>query len=474
MTLVTTDLTALYGRQSLDRKNNAEAVARQIKAQHGLCNTNGWDNRREYVDNDASATKGGGRPDYERLMSDVVAGAVKRIVVFHLSRFWRNRQERAAGIEILRKHRVVLVCVEGPTIDCTTAYGRGMAAMLGEVDTLEVDLKSERQNLANEQRAEAGLPHAGAHRPFGYERDGVTLVPAEAKAIKAAYEQLLSGGSLRSIARQWNAAGLQGSQHARTGKAWTFTGVADVLKNPRNMGVRFYRDVEYPAVWPAIVPESVFRAVNALLTDPDRRPTGTYGVALLTGVAVCGVCGAHVHSGGGNLRGKNVAEGKRFRTYRCSAHTGKHIARKAEPIDQLVTDLVIGRLSAADASDLLAVNETVDVPALIAERSSIMERQRVLGAEFAEGELPAVTLRAATNRMNARLSELDGLIAEASGVSVLAPLVAAQDVAEAWEALDVDRQRAVINELMYVVIWPVGRGVRTFRPESVEIAWRHD
>lgn len=474
MALVTTDLTALYGRQSLDRKNNAEAVARQIKAQHGLCDTNGWDSRREYVDNDASATKGGGRPDYERLMADVVAGTVKRIVVFHLSRFWRNRKERAEGIEILRKHRVVLVCVEGPTIDCTTAYGRGMAAMLGEVDTLEVDLKGERQSLANEQRAEAGLPHAGAHRPFGYERDGVTLVPVEAEAIRSAYEQLLSGGSLRSIARQWNTAGLQGSQQARTGKGWTFTGVADVLKNPRNMGVRFYQGVEYLAVWPAIVSEGVFRAVHAILTDPDRRPTGTYGVALLTGVAACGVCGAHVHSGGGNLRGKNVAEGKRFRTYRCSANTGKHIVRKAEPIDQMVTDLVIGRLSAADASELLAMDDMPDVAALIAERSSIMERQRVLGAEFAEGELPAATLRTAAKRLSARLGELDALIAQASGVSVLAPLVSASDVTAAWEALDVDRQRAVINELMYVVIWPVGRGVRTFRPESVEIVWRHD
>lgn len=469
---MTTDLTALYGRQSLDRKNDAKAVARQLKKQHALCDANEWGDRREYIDNDASATKGP-RPDYERLMADVIADLIKRIVVFHLSRFWRNRKERAEGIEILRKHRVVLVCVEGPTIDCTTAYGRGMAAMLGEVDTLEVDLKGERQYLANEQRAEAGLPHAGAHRPFGYERDGVTLVPAEAEAIRSAYDQLLSGGSLRSIARQWNTAGLRGSQQARTGKGWTFTGVADVLKNPRNMGVRFYQGVEYAAVWPEIVSEGVFRAVHAILTDPDRRPTGTYGVALLSTVAVCGVCGAHVFSGGGHLRGKNAAEGKRYRTYTCSGRPCGHIRRKAEPIDQLVTDLVIGRLSAADASDLLVVDEKVDVPTLIAERASIVERQRLLGVEFAEGELPAATLRTATNRLSTRLSELDGQITQASGVSVLAPLVAAQDVIEAWEALDVDRQRAVINELMYVVILPVGRGVRTFRPESVVIVWRH-
>jgi site-specific DNA recombinase len=468
---VTPDITALYGRQSLDKKNDASAVARQLKAQHAVCDANAWGDRREYVDNDISATKGDRRPSYERVMLDVVAGIVKRIVVFHLSRFWRNRAERAAGIEILRKYRVVLVCVEGPTIDCTTAYGRGMAAMLGEVDTLEVELKGERQTLANEQRAEAGLPHPGSHRAFGYEPDGLTLVPVEAEAIKAAYEQLLSGGSLRSIARQWTEAGLRSAQQQRAGKtSWRYTSVSDVLKNPRNMGVRRYHGVEYPAQWPAIVSEDVYRAAYTILTDPDRRPTGTYGVALLSTVASCGVCGAHVFSGGGHMRGE-AARGMRYRTYTCSGRPCGHIRRKAEPIDQLVTDLVIGRLSAADAAGLLVAEDMPDVPALIAERASVLERQRTLGAEFAEGDLPAVTLRTATERLNARLRDLDALIAEASGVSVLAPLVTAQDVSAAWSALDLDRQRAVIRELMTVRIMPVGRGARTFRPESVEIVW---
>jgi site-specific DNA recombinase len=465
------DLTALYGRQSLDRKNNALAVARQLKAQHALCDGNGWANRREYVDNDASATKGP-RPDYQRLMADVAAGEVKRIVVFHLSRFWRNRQERAAGIEILRKHRVVLVCVEGPTIDCTTAYGRGMAAMLGEVDTLEVDLKGERQNLANEQRAEAGLPHAGGHRAVGYTPDGLALVEDEAAAIRAGYEQVLSGGSLRSIAKQWNDAGLNNDQQKRTGKGWRFTSVADVLKNARNAGLRAYQGEEYRAQWPAIVPEEVYRAAHVILTDPDRRPTGAYGTALLSTVALCGVCGSHVFSGGGHLRGKNAAEGKRYRSYTCAANPSRHVRRKAEPIDELVTNLVIGRLSAVDAADLLVVHDAPDVPALVAERTSILERQRQLGEEFADGTLPAATLRAATDRLTRRLDELNARIAEASRTSVLAPLVAAEDVEAAWRALHVDQQRAVIGELMTVRIMPVGRGARIFRPESVQIDWR--
>lgn len=472
---MTPDLTALYGRQSLDRKNDAQAVARQLKAQHALCDSSGWDDRREYVDNDLSATKGDPRPDYQRLLADVVAGIVKRIIVFHLSRFWRNRQERAAGIEILRRHRVVLVCVEGPTIDCTTAYGRGMAAMLGEVDTLEVDLKGERQNLANGQRAEDGLPHSGGHRAFGFERDGLTLAPAEADAIRSAYEQILSGGSLRSIARQWNEAGLKNSQQERTGKTWRFTSVADVLKNPRNMGVRLYQGVEYPAKWPAIVQEDVYRAVYAILTDPNRRPTGSYGTALLSTVALCGVCGSHVFSGGGHLRGKNVAEGKRYRTYTCAANPSRHIRRKAEPIDDLVERLVIGRLSAPDAVALFTSRNKDELPRLVSERAAIRERQRILAEQFSDGTMTPAMLKVASERLAAKLQQVDAQITEASRQSAIQPLVTSDDVTAAWNGLDVDRKRAVISELFEVVeLLPVGRGARIFRPESVRVEWRRD
>lgn len=469
------NLTALYGRQSLDRKNNAEAVARQIKSQHALCDANGWDDRREYVDNNLSATKGGPRPSYQQLMADVAAGLVKRIIVFHLSRFWRNRKERAEGIEILQKHRVVLVCVEGPTIDCTNAYGRGMAAMLGEVDTLEVDLKGERQNEANEDRAKDGLPHTGGPRAFGYERDGLTVVPAEAEAVREAYAQILSGGSLRSIAKQWTEADLLTDRQRKTGKTWRFTSVSDVLKNPRYAGIRNYHGVEYKAKWPALVTEDVYRAVCAILTDPNRRPTGSYGVALLSTVALCGVCGSHVFSGGGHLRGKNVGEGKRYRSYTCAANPSRHIRRKAEPIDDLVVSLVIGRLSAPDAVSLFTKRNEVDLPRLITERTAIGERQRVLAEQFADGSMTPAMVKTASERLARRLADIDSQITAASRQSALQPLVTGEDVGEVWARLDVDRQRAVISELFEVVeLLPVGRGTRIFRPESVRIEWRRD
>src|SRR5690349_16698750 len=98
---------------SLDRKHEEKGVANQCATCRALCDRSEWAERGEYVDNDLSATSGGPRPEYDRLLSDVQAGRIKRIVVFHLSRLWRNRRERAEGIEILRRHSVSVICVKG-------------------------------------------------------------------------------------------------------------------------------------------------------------------------------------------------------------------------------------------------------------------------------------------------------------------------------------------------------------------------
>ena len=62
-------------------------------------------------------------------------------------------------------------------------------------------------------------------------------------------------------------------------------------------------------------------------------------------------------------------------------------------------------------------------------------------------------------------------MAEAGRVDVLAPLIGAEDIASAWEALDLSKKRAVISMLATIVIYPPGRGRRIFDPETVGIEW---
>ena len=102
----------------------------------------------ERSDNDISATKGARRPGYAALLEDVRTARVDRVVVFHTSRLWRNRRERAEGIELFAKHRVSIVAAKGPSFDLSTGYGRGLAGLLGEFDTMESEVKGERVQRA--------------------------------------------------------------------------------------------------------------------------------------------------------------------------------------------------------------------------------------------------------------------------------------------------------------------------------------
>ncbi|ORL76405.1 hypothetical protein [Prescottella equi] len=80
--------------------------------------------------------------------------------------------------------------------------------------------------------------------------------------------------------------------------------------------------------------------------------------------------------------------------------------------------------------------------------------------------------RTVNERVRARLAEIETEMAAAGAGDLIAPILTGGDVAAAWAGLTVARRRAVIDTLAEVTIHSVGRGVRTFRPESVEIAWR--
>ncbi len=473
------DVTAIYGRLSEDRKHEKESVPAQLKLGAELCDRNGWSERREYRDDNNSATNGDFRPGYARLLEDIRAGVITRVVCLHLSRLLRNRRERLEAIELYGPKKVSIMCVKGPSFDLSSALGRAMFVMLGEIDTMEVEIKSERQVIANTTRAEQGLPHAGGPRRFGFEPDGVTLVPAEAEAIKAAYESIVSGGTLRSIANAWNSAELF-SGKAKWGKLaakrdeprkWMFSSVREVLRNPAYRGVRIYDGVEYPAAWEAIVTEDVWRAAEAVLTDPDRRPPAAYGTSLLSTVALCGVCGSTVYTGGG--RRSPGADG--YRIYRCAANTGKHIGRRADPIDELVERVAIGRLSRKDAIDLIASPQKgPDLRKLRAQRESLRQKAVELAEDWVEMGMTKAQFKAANDKLSEKLEKAEQALADAGKSSVLGPLIYAADVPAAWQALGLDQKRAAIRELMTVRIHPAGRGVRTFRPETVEIDWKED
>lgn len=95
-----------------------------------------------------------------------------------------------------------------------------------------------------------------------------------------------------------------------------------------------------------------------------------------------------------------------------------------------------------------------------------------MAADRALGRISRAQMLAATSRGNARLAEIADELAEAARESVLAPLIAAENVSQVWEALDLARKRAIIKTLMTITLRSPGKGARRgFDPATVQITW---
>ena len=412
------------------------------------------------ADNDLSAFTGRRRPGYEKIIAAAQRGEIDIILVFQLSRFWRNRVERAQGIKILSEARISIVATRGPSLDLSTAYGRAMAGMLGEFDTWESEVKGERQQLANEAAAVAGKARQGCPQPFGWQADRITADPAEGAAITSACAALLRGGSVTDIMRDWEARGVRPHQGAL---AWTRTSVRQILKNPRNAGISAYNSVEVArGEWEPLVDDVTFREVTRILGDRTRQwPKGF--TTLLGGLAWCR-CGNHV-GGSASAHGRLA--------YRCIQGTrgdrpGPHVQVIAASVDEAVTRLAIGRLSAPDAvTALVVIPAREDLAALRDEEAALCARLARLGELYAEGQIGEQDLITGRARGEQRVAEIRMQLTGHDADSVLAPLIAAQDTAAEWERLSTAQRRAAIDLLMTVTLYPSGRGARTFRHDVV-------
>lgn len=478
----------VYSRLSLDRGGEGLGVERQTADCRKLIEQREWTLvAPPFVDNDKSAAGRKPRPAFLALLDMIRRREVDAVVAWALDRLCRTARDRLALVEAAREAGVVIALVRGSDMDPTTPAGRLVIGVLGEVAQAEIDVKSDRQTRAHEQAAEQGRWVSG-RKPFGFETDGVTVIDEEAEAIRDGYAALLAGDSLRGIAAEWNRRGLTTGQapwkHTHLGERspWRADSVRRVLVNPRYAGLRAHKGEERgQAEWPEIVSEATYRAAKLLIEDENRHNggSGMDGRQLLTALALCGCtdCGLTVH-GGGASHGQPI--------YRCRSGTmqpgdraraapvpGPHVSRLAAPCDEFVTGVVLERLRRADAVELLIDSERPDIPALRDRATALRGRLDSMAAEFAgDPEVTAAEYRTMTKIVRGQLAEAEAALADAGRVDLLGALVTAPDVAEVWARMSQDRQRAVINTLMVVRLMPVGRGTRTFRPESVEIVWR--
>jgi site-specific DNA recombinase len=474
----------VYVRISDDREGRELGVQRQEEDSAKLAKLHGLRVYKVYRDNDigASTRSRKDRPAYREMLDDARSGRIRVILAYTSSRLTRRPLEHEELINLSEENGVRFLYVASPAFDLNTSAGRLVARILAAADAGEAENISERVRRAHLSKAEKGI-WRGGRRPFGYEADGVTVIPAEAALIRHCCSQLLAGQgqTLHSLTAEANAAKIPTS----TGGIWRPPALRAMLLRPRNAGLMTYQgEVAGVAQWESIVPEETWRAVCTLLTDPSRF-AGAVAVKrhLGSGLYQCGVCADGTTVRSSSTRGPGPKGGYNpVRAYRCRA--AGHLVRQAEPVDALVQRFVVARLLEPDAGDLVQPPGGVDLTALHEQAKATRVRMWELDDELDDGEITKADHRRRTARLSTRLEEIESTLASQATGSVLDGLAGNPDAARIWygqredgsDGLPLARRAAVISALASVSLLraPRGRMVNGsyFDPKSVEVTWK--
>lgn len=449
---------AIYSRVSRDDTGEGQSNERQEEACRLLCQMRGWEVTAIERDVSKSAyDPSAERPGWDQIKRLMESGDIDVVVVWKLDRVTR----RVAGLVDL-----ILLCEETSVsfattdgmLDLTSPTGKAVATILAAVAQMEVELKAERQKLANQQRRNDGQPWKSGWRSFGYTLDG-ELVPEEADLIRQAADDVLNGTPLREIVRRWKALGVSTPRSEKGADGWTHNGVRSILLNPKNAGYVTYKgEVIGDGNWKPIIERDTFALLTAKLTDPTRRTNGPgrKPATLLTGIATCGVCGDTI-MGRTNSKQEQVNGVRttvaRFPVYSCK---GYHVALKRDEVDRLVIDA----FAIATMTNLPGMVLSIPKPGQGVEVAQALEeetqRLRDLTSSFASGKVPLMVLEAGTAEIQERIDALEASIRSDSDYD---PRKLNGEALRRFAELDTDGRRAILRRVARVTVHPkAGKG----------------
>lgn len=436
---------ALYCRISRDRDERRAGVERQEQDCRRLAEREGLDVARVYIDNDASAFDGKARQAFGDMLVDAEAGLFDTLIAWHDDRLWRDVVEQTATFRLLASYGVHTVWASRryDTGSSDDQFSSGLMALVGWKSSADARRRLQRMH---QQRAEQGLPSGGGLRPFGYRPGGLELDDIEAALVAEAVDRILAGEGLMAVCRDFNARGITTSR----GNRWTTTTLRQMLIGWRIYGIRSHaRQPVGRAAWPAIVDPGLRDRVVRMLAKPPQRSTGRR--YLLTGVAVCGVCGA-------GLQGKR--QHKRSPKYFCPQ--GWCVLRDAALLEQWVTGQLLARLRRSQVTSRAGA-----VPDLLAQLAQRQEQLEELSRAFwVERAMSRDEWQAARQPLERQVEELRGRVSDAQADAAVASF------GGTWDGLPFDRRRAVLSALVdRVTVDRTSVKGNGFDPDAIEIRW---
>ena len=452
---------AIYCRISNDKEGEAQGVERQEQDCRALAERLGYDlpEHLVFVENDISASTRSRkpRPLYDQMIEAAKTGEIQAIIAYSTSRITRRVRELLDLIDLVERHGTKIHTLASGDLDLSTSAGRGLAITLSAWDAREAEEIGDRVKRAKAQAVEKGKWRGGP-RPYGFEYDGVTVRPEEAEVIRWATRNLLEGRSIRALVHELNERGVEST----SGKKWATSALREMVLRPRNAGListgqRSHGNFQIhgKAVWEALVPEEVWRALFDKLTNPDRATNG--GKSSLTwlgsGVYRCGVpdpetgapCGAPLRVA---RRGGTAASPEPPRWfYRCPDRA--HLAIAQPKLDAYVLAQVADLVR--DPRIIAALSpKGVDLEPDRQAVAVLRQRLRQTDLDYDNDLIDGQRHRVKTAKLNAEIAVIEKRMAEATQRGTSSPILTAVDPGDALLSAPIDIQRAVLATVVSV------------------------
>lgn len=454
----------VYCRLSYAEDGTEEKVDRQEADCRELGARLGWPISEAHIfkDNNRSAwRRNRKRPGWDSLLTAIEQGDIDAVIVWHGDRLIRQPYDLEQLINTADSRGVHLASIAG-TRNLDNPDDRYILRIEAAGFCRASDDTSRRVKRGFKKLREQRRPRPGGRRPFGFERDNVTIRAEEAEVIREIAERLLAGQSLSGVVRWLNN---DKAMLTPSGNRWSYHTLRVMLRSPRLAGLLVHKgEIQGEAVWHPIIPLEVWLDVKRILEEiATRNPRSENKTKyLLSGIAVCGACG-------GPLRVHTAHRGE-LRQYACKNDDCKQrVFRRVELMDAYIEGRVLRLLNDPDFVE--ALHRYEEDPRLgqqiteMARKKKAATKQLENLADFPEVQVESLMKGIASYER--KLVELRAHRATTTRKRLLMRMAGV--TREQWQAEPIDVRRRTVEAMLRIEVFRTPAQGRGFNPDTVKV-----
>lgn len=357
------------------------------------------------------------RPALKKLIREVNAGRVEKVIVYKLDRLSRSQLDTLFLIEKVFTANGCDFVSLSESFDTSSAFGKATIGILAVFAQLEREQIKERLTMGKIARAKEGKYHGSSTIPIGYDyKDGQLVVnPYEEMQVLRVFREFAAGKTPPAIARDLNAEG-----YTQKGRKWSKATVREIVTHKIYIGFVNYLGEWYLGQHQPIIPPDLFEAARRVRdkrADDFKRHNRRAGKATsyLGGFLYCAHCGAKYTRKISTRTDKN-GERVVYRKYECLTRAAKdeHSRKRGKCANKIwgedeLNGIIFDEIRKLKLEDYTpaAPDTKQDAEVIAGEIASIDAKIDRLMDLYADGDMPRAALQEKVHALNDRREKLE-------------------------------------------------------------------